>query len=309
MRRFAHRFPLVMFFGLAYAIAWTDWLALALRHLQVAPGSRTTHFPGLLAPAIAACLTPLIAGDTQALKRLAGRLLLVSKPQWRFWMVGCSPILFLVPAFVAAKLTGGEFPAFRDFSLYPGAPEMNPALLFILVLVGNGFGEETGWRGFALPRLQAKLGPLGGTMALWVLWACWHAPMFVVNETFHTMTPSLIIGGFGLGILSGAIVLSHVSHLTGGSVLAVAFWHAAYNMTSATVAGRGLVAAASTTCVMTWATVVLILEVRRPRGASILQVPEGSRVLCPSPQPMSRPERPSISGSSARKAGVFSASR
>jgi hypothetical protein len=95
-----------------------------------------------------------------------------------------------------------------------------------------------------------------------------------VNETFRAMTPALIVGGFAIGILCGAIVLAHVCHLTDGSILAVALWHATYNMTSATAAGGGLVAAASTTCVMVWATVVIIVEVRRPRNASILRIPE-----------------------------------
>ena len=153
---------------------------------------------------------------------------------------------------------------------------MSPLLLFLLVLVGNGFGEETGWRGFALPRLQDRFGPLGGTLVLGGLWACWHAPLFVVNDNLRSMTPLLIVGGFGLGILAGAIVLSHVCHLSEGSVLAVALWHVTYNMTSATAAGHGLVAAATTTCVMAWATVVVIVELKRPRETSILRAPSAA---------------------------------
>ncbi len=115
-----------------------------------------------------------------------------------------------------------------------------PAVLALVLLI-NGFGEETGWRGFAPPRLQARLGPLGGTAALAVLWAAWHAPLFFIVETYRSMLAPLIIFGFGLGIFCGAIVLSHVAHLSQGSVLAAALWHAACNMTTATAAAQGLV--------------------------------------------------------------------
>jgi hypothetical protein len=55
-------------------------------------------------------------------------------------------------------------------------------------------------------------------------------------------------------------------------VLAAALWHALYNMTSATAASRGVIAAVTTTCVMLWATVLLIGEARRGTHPSGLLV-------------------------------------
>jgi hypothetical protein len=86
------------------------------------------------------------------------------------------------------------------------------------------------------------------------------------------MTVPTVIGGFGLGICAGAIVLSRIAQRTGGSVLAAALWHALYNMTSATAASRGVIAAVTTTCVMAWATVLLIGEARRGTRPSALLV-------------------------------------
>jgi uncharacterized protein len=46
-------------------------------------------------------------------------------------------------------------------------------------LLGGPLGEEPGWRGFVLPRLQPRFGPLGGTLLLGFLWGCWHLPEFL----------------------------------------------------------------------------------------------------------------------------------
>jgi membrane protease YdiL (CAAX protease family) len=37
-----------------------------------------------------------------------------------------------------------------------------------------GLFEETGWTGFALPRLQARYSPLASGLILGTLWAIWH---------------------------------------------------------------------------------------------------------------------------------------
>lgn len=51
------------------------------------------------------------------------------------------------------------------------------ALLIAMFLDAGALFEENGWRGFALPRLQARHGPLLGTAILGVLWSGWHMPV------------------------------------------------------------------------------------------------------------------------------------
>jgi len=48
----------------------------------------------------------------------------------------------------------------------------------VLQMVTTGLAEEPGWRDFALPRLQERFGPLGGTLVLGPLWGVWHLPLF-----------------------------------------------------------------------------------------------------------------------------------
>jgi membrane protease YdiL (CAAX protease family) len=268
------RHPLLCFFVLAYGLSWAYWIPLALAGVRTAPGSTATHEPGLLGPALAAFIVTGFTQGWTGVAALGKRLVFVSTPAGRFLKYSLSPLIFLALAIATAMLTNAELPPWRDFAIYSGLPPLGLPAVMLLVLVFNGFGEETGWRGFALERLQRRFGPLSGTLILALLWAGWHTPAFFIVETYRTMTLPMIIGGFGVGLCAGAIVLSRVARQTEGSVLAAALWHALYNMTSATAASRGVIAAVTTTCVMVWAVVLLIGEAGRPEHASTLLAAE-----------------------------------
>jgi membrane protease YdiL (CAAX protease family) len=257
---FIRRHPLVSFFALAYVLSWGQWIPLALLGERVMQGSRATHFPGLLGPAIAAFGVTAICDGRTGAAALARRLILVSRPVSTFLLYALSPLAFLGLALVVSAF-GGTPIVWRDFGIYSGLPPLGAPLVMLLVLIFNGFGEETGWRGFALEPLQRRYGPLGGTLVLGALWAAWHAPLFFIVDSYRQITGPMVAGGFGLGIAAGALVLTRVSQRTGGSVLAAALWHSAYNMTSGTAASAGVIAAVTTTCVMVWATMLLALHV------------------------------------------------
>jgi membrane protease YdiL (CAAX protease family) len=264
------RKPLLSFFVLAYGLSWAYWIPLALAGVRTAPGSTATHEPGLLGPALAAFIITGLTQGRVGLVALARRLVLVSRPTWRFLAYSLSPLIFLGLAIAVAIGLGVPLPPWSDFAVYSGLPPLGLPAVLLLVLLFNGFGEETGWRGFALQPLQVRFGPVAGTLVLAALWAGWHTPAFFIVETYRAMTIPTIIGGFGLGICAGAIVLSRIAQRTQGSVLAAMLWHGFYNMTSATAASRGVIAAVTTTCVMVWATVLLVQEVRRRRHPSLL---------------------------------------
>jgi membrane protease YdiL (CAAX protease family) len=269
---FVGRHPVVSFFVLAYGLSWAYWVPLALAGVRTAPGSTSTHEPGLLGPALAAFIMTGLMQGAAGVVALAKRLVLVSRPTSRFFFYSLSPLIFLGLAIVVAIVMHEPLPPLSDFAIYSGLPPLGLPAVLLLVLFFNGFGEETGWRGFALEPLQRRYGPVAGTLILAALWAGWHTPAFFVVETYRTMTVSMIIGGFGLGICAGAIVLSRIAQRTDGSILAAALWHAFYNMTSATAASRGVIAAVTTTCVMVWAAVLLIGEARRETQHSTLLV-------------------------------------
>lgn len=266
MRTFIRQHSLASFIVLAYALSWADWIPLLLRGEPVVPGGSVTHFPGLMGPAVAAFVILFLTEGFAGVVGMLRRMVQVSSPPLRFLAYSLSPVAFLVLALAIGWIMGQPAPAMGDFGIYSGLPPLSMPVVLLLVFLFNGYGEETGWRGFALGRLQEKFGPVKGTLVGALIWAGWHTPTFWFVEGYTSLSVPVLIGGFGLGICAGAVVLARVLNRTNGSVLAAALWHATYNLTSATVASRGLVGAVTTTCTMVWAAVLLVQEWRRPLG-------------------------------------------
>jgi membrane protease YdiL (CAAX protease family) len=99
--------------------------------------------------------------------------------------------------------------------------------LFPLTFFVSGLAEEPGWRGFALPRLQERYGPLPGSLILGLLWACWHLPLFLTSFEGHAGSGLLTVLGFIIGTTGMTIVITWVFNHTQGSLLLAMLGHAA----------------------------------------------------------------------------------
>ncbi len=232
------RNALVAYFALAYAITWAVALLLAASYrgwlgLQV-PASVRYLVP--YGPLLAAFLVTALTGGAAGVRELAGRM-----TRWRaglrwllFALMGPAA-LYLVSA-VILRVWSGAWPDWGQFGQIPELPQLGWLGGWILWTLTFGIGEETGWRGFALPRLQRSRSALSATLVLWVFWALWHVPMFLYKEDFRAMG----VGGsivYFLGMLAGAIVFTWLYNSTGGSLLVVALWHGAYNAVVASAEG------------------------------------------------------------------------
>jgi membrane protease YdiL (CAAX protease family) len=256
---------MVIFFVLAYALSWSWAFPLAAAHLVVRRGEGwPTHYPALFGPAIAAVVV-----TAWTLGRPGIRDLLVRMARWqvplRWWLAALSPVAFLGLALIAMAAAGKALPSVADFGQYSGTPAIG--LVGVLLLIAFGaLGEETGWRGYALPQLQRRFSPLTSSLILAVLWFGWHLPQFFVIATYRNSSPVQYVGFF-LGLTCGAVILTWLYNRSGGGILLVAAWHGLYNFVSGTQAATGLLAAVVTTLVMIQAVVLIILELRaRRRG-------------------------------------------
>ena len=53
---------------------------------------------------------------------------------------------------------------------------------FTHLLLGGGFGEEFGWRGFMLPELNKKFKLLKSSLIIGVFWTTWHMPAYIFGD-------------------------------------------------------------------------------------------------------------------------------
>lgn len=56
-------------------------------------------------------------------------------------------------------------------------------LVYIPYMIFGGGFEELGWRGFLHPFLKKKFGLAVSILALGVIWAVWHLPLWFVSST------------------------------------------------------------------------------------------------------------------------------
>ncbi len=166
------RHPLVSFFVLAYGVTWLLWSPIVFFKLPVF--NPATHAPSLyVLPGIAIGVTGsafLITAVTQG--RAGVRRLLQRLVWWRVGLQWYAVAVLLIPLTeILVAVAIGSPDALKALS--PAALLLYPAAYAAHFFFGPLF-EESGWRGFALPRMQHQYGPLWGTLLLGILWSAWH---------------------------------------------------------------------------------------------------------------------------------------
>jgi membrane protease YdiL (CAAX protease family) len=201
------RYPLASYFVLAYVFAWS--LVLLMR-VSILFG-----FVGLFSPSAAAIIVCASSDGRAGVRALFQRIAI--------WKVGFG--WYIVALGLPAVLSLGAI----GLSLALGAPtavrfnELSPLTLMLFMLV---IGEELGWRGYALPRLQAHYGSLGASLILGILWAAWHLP--------NQFVPGLEFYGYGfaafvLYVLPMTVLFTWLANQTQASVLLAWLFHGAIN--------------------------------------------------------------------------------
>jgi uncharacterized protein len=267
------RSPLASFVVLAYALSWVWAFPFVAAGDVVRKGvGWPTHFPALLGPALAAfAVTAVVWG------RIGVRDLLARIARWRmpvrWWAAALSPAAFLGVA-LAVESAAGKLPRESDFGRYSGLSAIGvvPVCMIVILLT---FGEETGWRGFALPILQRRRGPLAAALLVTPIWAVWHVPYFFTVTTYRGFAPAGYVG-FVFGLGCGSIVLTWLYNGTGGSILACAVWHGLYNLATGTAGSTGTIQAVTSAFIYVQAFLLVGLELRaRRRGEPSILGPRG----------------------------------
>ncbi len=230
--------PVFWFYVLAFVISWLGWLPVVAASQGVSLFKHPAFQILLILPAVGPTLAAVIV-----------QRVLVGKAEtdawfrslWR-WKVG---VLWLVVAIaLPAILHLADGLAERALGLpvaFEMASEKTPGLVlaaFMIALLSNPW-EEVGWRGFALPRLQARHTAFTATLIVGTLWALWHLPIFFWTDNPMSRSPFVI---WFISTVASAFVYTWLYNSTQGSVLAVALYHVLDNTYGALI-GSGSVAA------------------------------------------------------------------
>jgi uncharacterized protein len=221
----ARAFPLV-YFVLALAVTWVLWWLAVLD----ARGLISVPIPaqplGAFGPLVAAVIVTAQESGRAGLRSLLGRIL-----QWRvapiwYGVAVLGPILLYLAALALEVVAlGGQPPSLG--ALIGVVPILVIITLYMVFFVA--LGEEVGWRGYALPALQARYGALVASVILGAMWALWHLPLFFNPDLHYSNLPFVLQLAFQI---AAAILFTWVFNFTGGSVLIAILMHAVLNASS-----------------------------------------------------------------------------
>ena len=198
---------LAIFLAIAFAYTWLVEACMIFMHLRI-----EFSILASLGPTVGAVIAQRLASGNYRACRL--------NVSWRRTLGAAALGIALVivsfdifPALATVDARNLHWSALISFSVYNYS-----------TLLGGPLFEEPGWRGFALPRLEAQFGPLPATLALGMIWAAWHLPLFLYPG--WTSTPIWL---YFLMVLPLSVMISFAANLARFGVIAPILIHGAFN--------------------------------------------------------------------------------
>jgi membrane protease YdiL (CAAX protease family) len=228
---------LAIFFGMAFSLSWllVGLIALVWGRNALPPAAVASMF--ILGPLLAAFGASASAEGWIGVRGLLSQWVRWRvAPRWYAIALGV-PALIVVASAMLFLALGGSAPPALPRSIWLAVP------LMLIAFVIGGLLEETGWRGYALPQLQPRIGALWASVILGVIHACWHLPLFFIpGAGFDTIAfPVYLVITIALSLL-----LTWVYNSTDRSLLLVSIAHASVNVWMANLWGRAVAALPST---------------------------------------------------------------
>ena len=200
---------LAVFFGLTFLLSWWAW---PFYLLGLAPKDFFFSWGPLVAAVVVVGVTEGRSGY-----RAWGARMLRWRVGWVWWVVAVgTPLAVLTVAASANVAFWG--PPTPVLSQVPSASVLLLAALRFINPLDGPFGEEPGWRAYAVPEMQAHRTPLAATLLLAPLVALWHLPLVTSGQ----LAPIGIPITFAI-----TFVYTWLFNRTGGSALLTTTFHVA----------------------------------------------------------------------------------
>lgn len=251
----------IAFFVLAFTLSWAVELPLAAsaQGWLAVPVPSALHYLASFGPLVAALVLTAATEGRPGLRHLLAGLV-----KWRVglgWILvsTLAPIALFVVAAVVGYATTRTWPDLALLGVVDYLPYLGVGGAFTLWMLTFGVGEEVGWRGYALPRLQQGHTALSATLILGGVWALWHLPAFFYKDTYVAMGLVAGLPLLLLAILAASIIFTWLYNSTRGSLLMVILFHSLFDLLSVSTAGGDNAPAIMSAGVMIWAVLIIIL--------------------------------------------------
>jgi len=224
-------------FWIAFLVVWCLSVLIFLANLKYIEGVRLTVaavvvimvsvVPVAFVIASAYSRNPSVRNYLSSLVRLRG--------VWRWSLLA----LLLIPALTVVAIPIGRFLGSQSLSYFK-FPEVSLTLIGLVVVkffyqlfFFNATAEETGWRGFVMPRLQTRTSPLWTALIIGAIWAPWHF-LYWKADGRPVMTVDFWIEML-IGHMLLSVVIVWICNRAKGSILVAGIAHAATNTVQAFV--------------------------------------------------------------------------
>src|SRR5215203_7371143 len=215
------RHPLISFYVLTYAISWLLWAPLVIFSGSLpSPLAFVLRLLGSLIPSTLGLVFIGLLRGRPGVRRVLLRL--VHGRVGLRWYPAALALTMLAPLAVGVSiLMGGDTPVV-DYTIF--------GVLFLfafMIFPGSALGEELGWRGFVLPRMQTRHSALKASLLIGILWGPWHLPLWLTGSEGH---PISLYVPFVIAVVASSVFYTWLYNNTGGSLLIVVLYHAASNL-------------------------------------------------------------------------------
>ncbi|MGD8405972.1 MAG: CPBP family intramembrane metalloprotease [Anaerolineales bacterium] len=215
--------PLLLFFLLVFGISAMFWSigAVVEQLMPELPGNLPFSSLMVVSPIIAGCYCTYREAGLPGVKKILKRTFDYKKVERRIWYL---PTLFLMPT-----VMGIEYGILR--LMQRPIPDMqnsfSMSLGFFFIFFIAAVGEEIGWHGYVIDRLQARWSALSASILLGSVWAIWHIiPMIQMQE------PPLWITCQCVDLVVTRILMIWIYNNAGKSVFVTVLFHAMYNVST-----------------------------------------------------------------------------
>jgi len=227
---------LLLYLLIAFGWSWLWWLLFTIGILKMPTGIGTPDVDSVSAgpivlliiltpygPTIGSFVVTYVTEGKTGVKKLWKRFWSTNLGlRWFLGILLIEAILFVFP-----HLLTRIFEGFQSELVWMRNP-LEIIGMIVPNLIHGGLSEEFGWRGYALPRLQARWDALTSSIILGVIWAVWHVPLWFMPpepRQFSFLLWSSII-------ILWSVLFTWVFNNTNGSILGAVLFHSLGNYLS-----------------------------------------------------------------------------